>query len=225
MIAFHDITKQVVYDFQNYRYQLSSLDQLEYFQQGLLKDHLDANNFIDLPTVDEILLQKYPFVDKINPDIVRTIIRRNQHVKRLVDYAVKHKRGEKLTFDPLDEKDKVVLDLAKQFIYDLNHLIYKHELDQLFSNLTFVNNDVNQLFVGTIDVIGKSKKGWILFSLKTSKTSYWKKYAAELYLEKVLFETNSGQKVKEMYILNPRNEQFVVPAKELSQGEKASLFF
>jgi len=159
MIAFHDITKQTVYDFKNYRYQLVALDQLEYFQQGLLKDHLDANNFIDLPTVDEILLQKYPFVDKINPDIVQAIIRRNQHVKKLVDHAIKHKRGEKLTFDPLDEKDKVVLDLAKQFIYDLNHLIYKHELNQLFSNLTFVNNDVNQLFVGTIDVIGKSKKG------------------------------------------------------------------
>jgi hypothetical protein len=46
---------------------------------------------------------------------------------------------------------------------------------------------------------------------------------AELYLQKVLFETNTGFKVKGMFVLNPRSERYIFDYEDLSQKEKRKL--
>jgi hypothetical protein len=158
-IKFHDLSKNVVYDFKNFTYKLIDQNDLPYHLKELLTDKIADDLTIMIPTADDLVLENYPFINQLNSEIVNKIIRRNHRINQLVDHAIKTKKTEKLFFDPLEEKDHFVIEIAKQYLYDLNKFIYKYEVTNLYSNLTFLNNDVNELFIGTIDVVAKGKNG------------------------------------------------------------------
>jgi len=225
-IALNDVSLNVTYDLETFKYKLIKLKGLNHELELLLKDKVDSENLtINIPTINDILLEKYPFINELNPEIVNKIIDRNKRINDLVDYAIKNRSSAKLVFNPLEEKDKNVIEMARQYLYSLNKLIYKYEITALYSNVTFINHDVNQLFMGTIDILAKSGGKWLIFSLKSSKTSYLKKYFAELYLQKLLVETNTNLKIKSMFILNPRAERYLFEYQDLTKKEKHNLFF
>jgi len=225
-IALNDVSLNVTYDLETFKYKLIKLKGLNHELELLLKDKVDSENLtINIPTINDILLEKYPFINELNPEIVNKIIDRNKRINDLVDYAIKNRSSAKLVFNPLEEKDKNVIEMARQYLYSLNKLIYKYEITALYSNVTFINHDVNQLFMGTIDILAKSGGKWLIFSLKSSKTSYLKKYFAELYLQKLLVETNTNLKIKSMFILNPRAERYLFEYQDLTKKEKNNLFF
>jgi len=224
--ALNDVSANVAYDLDTFEYRLTNLKGLNPNLELILKDKVDTETLaINLPTINDILLKKYPFINELNPEIVKKIIDRNKRINDLVDHAIKTRKSVKLVFDPLDEKDKNVIEIARQYLYSLNKLIYKYEISALYSNLTFINHDVNHLFIGTIDILAKSGDFWYIFSLKSSKTSYLKKYFAELYLQKLLVENNTNFKVKSMFILNPRAERYLFEYQDLTKKEKNNLFF
>ncbi|WP_026389269.1 hypothetical protein [[Acholeplasma] multilocale] len=215
----NDITNSIRYDDVKYKYELfNGINNVDYHLSELLKMNLDGN-FISMPSIPEIVNEAYPFIEKQSQELVYQLISRNRKIKRLIYNAVNTKKGPDLIFDPLDEKDKFIIGLAKSVVHDLNKFIYKHEITSLFSNLTFINNDIHNPYIGTIDFLATDSRNWFLCSFKTSRTSFTQKYGAEMYLQKKMIESNNKFKISKMFILNPRSEQVIIEAPTLSKGE------
>jgi len=179
---------------------------------------------VQLPQLSTLLTKVYPYLEHPAQSIVNSIIARNQRINDLILQSLQRRNSEKLVFYPEAEKDEFVLQMTRDFINLLNKLIYKYELTILDGFKTFINNDIHHPFIGTIDIIAKSKtNGWYLFLLKTSKTSYLEKDYAQAFLQKTLVESNSKIKIKTSFLLNPRQEQVWLPIPEISQNIQFAL--
>ncbi|ATG97766.1 hypothetical protein [Mesoplasma lactucae] len=221
----HDITDFIYYDYKNFSYKLiGEFEDLPYYLQELLQGKIKNDKTIDMPSIDVLLQKVYPFIDSPSKEVINKIIERNRRVRELVKASIDNKKSEKLEFDQGLEKDRFVIQLAKEFVFDLNKAIYKYELTDFYAYKTFINADINHPFIGTIDVLARNKDNeWFLFLLKTSRTNYTEKYFAESFLQKTLFENNTKFKIKEAFILNPRQDRYLLEVKEISTGEKFEL--
>lgn len=219
-INLQDITSAVIYNDKTFSYKLKTdLLNLSHFHQELLKNKIGPSQEILLPTISGIVTECYPFIEKRNLQLINQIIERNKKINNLIFHAISTKRGMELNFDPLEEKDKFILGLAKSVCFDLNKFIYKYEISNLYPNKTFINADINNLYLGNIDLIAQGKNCWYLITFKMSRSGYNQKYFAELFLQKQAFENNTKFKIQECFIFNPREQRVVVTANEISGGE------
>lgn len=224
-IDFNDLTSGITFDLNVKQYRLiQDVSRFSYHQQTLLANWVDDNNWVQLPQLSMLLTKVYPYLEHPAQSIVNSIIARNQRINDLILQSLQRRNSEKLVFYPETEKDEFVLQMTRDFINLLNKLIYKYELTILDGFKTFINNDIHHPFIGTIDIIAKSKtNGWYLFLLKTSKTSYLAKDYAQAFLQKTLVESNSKIRIKTSFLLNPRQEQVWLPIPEISQNIQFAL--
>ncbi|AVP49642.1 hypothetical protein [Williamsoniiplasma luminosum] len=218
----HNVNNAVVYDEKTFKYLLKNPKQLENHHLKILEPFL-SEEVIEIPTISGLLNEVYPFIEKCNPDLIETLIQRTQEINKLVSLAINNKKGFELTFTPIDDKDKFINNLAKSIIYDINKLIYKFNISHIWANKTFINLDINQIFIGTIPIIATNKKEWFLINYKTSRSGYNQKYAAELTLQKLLFESNTKFKIAKTILLNPRAERAMIETQSISNYEKIKL--
>ncbi len=218
-ITFHDLTSGITFDQKTKQYRLTkAIAEFSDDQQTLLARWVDANHVVQLPDLSSLLAKVYPYLNNPAQSVIDLITSRNQRINDLILRSLQRRNGEKLVFYPETEKDAFVLELTRDFINLLNKLIYKYELTVMEGFKTFINNDIHHPFIGTIDIIAKSKTNqWYLFLLKTSKTSYLAKDYAQGFLQKILVESNSKIKIKNSFLLNPRQEQVWLPVREISQ--------
>ncbi|WP_031542260.1 hypothetical protein [Mesoplasma photuris] len=215
----NDISNSVIYNHQKYEYSLiKPITSLDLHIQNLVKNKLENDN-IKIKSIPEIVNDVFPFIEKVNQDVVKSLINRNLRIKKIIFNYLEKWNGLDLKFDPMDEKDKFIIEIAKSVMHDINKFLYKKDIKYIYPNKTFINNDFENVYIGTIDAIMSNGKEWFLLSFKTSKTSYNQKYSAELFMQKELFESNNKFKISEMYILNPRNERVILEADKLSNYE------
>ncbi|PPE06038.1 hypothetical protein [Williamsoniiplasma lucivorax] len=221
-INIHDITDAVAYDENTFKYFLENETKLDSHHLKIMEKFLNGHE-IAIPAISTLLNQAYPFVGKRDAELIKTLIKRNQDINKLVTLAIHNKKSFELVFNVIDDKAKFENSLAKSIVYDLNKLIYKFNISHLWANKTFINGDVNRLFIGTIPIIATNKKEWFLINFKTSQSGYDQKYAAELELQKELFETNTKFKIAKTILLNPRAQRVVVETFTISNYEKTKL--
>ncbi|ATZ18490.1 hypothetical protein ESOMN_v1c01050 [Williamsoniiplasma somnilux] len=215
-----DITNLISYDEETYSYKFEKpLTTLAEHQKVLLKNKIGKNNEILLPTINEICTNIYPFIEKRSNELINTLISRNKRIKRLIFNAIEKRKDIELNFEPLDEKDKFIINLAKSIVHDLNKFIYKYEIGNLYANKTFLNNDINSFYIGTVDLIAQSKNNIYIATFKISRSGFNQKYLAELALQKELVESNLNYKIADSFIFNPREERVIIKAHNISKGE------
>jgi|GEM_PF-652317 len=224
-INLNDLTSGVTFDQNTKQYRLTqAVSKFTANQQSLLAGWVDDNNVVQLPQLSALLTKVYPYLNSPASNVIDLIIGRNQRINDLILLSLQRRKSEKLVFYPEGEKDAFVLEMTRAFINLLNKLIYKYELTVLEGFKTFVNNDIHHPFIGTIDIIAQSKTNqWYLFLLKTSKTSYLARDYAQGFLQKTLVESNSKIKLKNSFLLNPRQEQVWFPILEISQSIQFAL--
>ncbi|WP_027063407.1 hypothetical protein [Mesoplasma seiffertii] len=219
-----DLSQILTYNEKTFAYNLATpTDDLDYYLAQLITDNLQGDT-LNVPTISEIVNQVYPFINKQSSEIVQNLINRTRRIKALVFHAINNQRGAEFQFDELTEKDKFIIKLAKSIVHDLNKFLYKYEIKHSFCNLVLINNDVNNLFIGTIDFLATNGKEWFLCSFKNSRSGFNQKYSAELYLQKQLIESNTKYKITKMLIFNPLEERVVVESNILSNYELFKLF-
>lgn len=158
-LDFHDLSAFVYFDLRTKQYKLvGEIDNLPFHLQTFLGQQVDSQKVIQLPTMEEQLQKVYPFIDQPPLAVINQIIQRNQKISQLIKFSLLNQTSNQLMFFPQEEKDPFVLDLARQFIYALNKLIYKYELTHFYADQLLINNDVNYPFIGNVDLVAKNKQ-------------------------------------------------------------------
>ncbi|AUB32135.1 PD-(D/E)XK nuclease family protein [Spiroplasma floricola] len=181
------------------------------------------NKKIKLPFVSKILEECFPFLQSkfIKKEIIESSIKQGECVHKIISESINERRDFKLNLIIKDCKNSNHINIAKRIITELNSFIYKYDIDQIFSERTFFYTGYDCNFLGTIDIILKSKDTFYIMDIKTSKVNYVEKYNAQLFLYKKMFENASNKTVANCFILNPRENRVLMEYEKLSKQEQA----
>ncbi|WP_339020825.1 hypothetical protein [Spiroplasma endosymbiont of Atherix ibis] len=195
-------------------------EQVKIFPENL-KQFIDKRK-IKLPFVSKILEECFPFLQNkfIKKEIIENYIKQGECVHKIISESINERRDFKLNLIIRDCKNSNHINIAKRIITELNSFIYKYDIDQIFSEKTFFYTGYDCNFLGTIDIILKSKDIFYIMDIKTSKVNYVEKYNAQLFLYKKMFENISNKTVKNCFILNPRENRVLMEYEKLSKNEQ-----
>ncbi|AUM63016.1 PD-(D/E)XK nuclease family protein [Spiroplasma monobiae] len=190
-----------------------------------LAEFLDGSK-INLPFVSMILEECYPFLHNkfIKKEVIENSVKQGVCVHKIISDSINERKEFKLNLVVKDCKNSNHLNIAKRLITELNSFIYKYDIDQIYSEKTFFYSGYDCNYLGTIDLILKSKDKFYIMDIKTSRVNYVEKYNAQLFLYKKMFENASGKIVDECFILNPREDRVLMTYERLNNQEISRIF-
>ncbi|WP_338984989.1 PD-(D/E)XK nuclease family protein [Spiroplasma endosymbiont of Diplazon laetatorius] len=199
-------------------------------KEGVQELPSDLNSFIngnkiELPFVSIILEECFPYLQNkfIKKEIIVNSMKQGECVHQIISDSIKERKEFKLNLVVKDCKNSNHLNIAKRIITELNAFIYKHDIDHVYSERTFVYLGYDCNYIGTVDIILKSKDTFYIMDVKTSRTNYVEKYNAQLFLYKKMFENASKKNVTDCFILNPREERVLMKHEKLSKQEQSRI--
>ncbi|QHX37042.1 PD-(D/E)XK nuclease family protein [Spiroplasma sp. BIUS-1] len=191
---------------------------------------MELENFIDgrkinLPFVSMILEKCFPYLQNkfIKKEVIDNSIKQGECVHKMISDSINQRNDFKVNLVVNDCKNQNHLNIAKRIITELNSFIYKYDIDQIYSEKTFYYTGYDCDYIGTVDIILKSKDKFYIMDIKTSRVNYTEKYNAQLFLYKKMFEQNSKKKVEDCFILNPREDRVLMKHENLSNQEKSRI--
>lgn len=205
----NDITKKVVWDATHQKYFLnpeSKLTEHNIYTKALTKQVGEIN----IPNVNDVLLQEYQFINKLKTTIVENSIKKMECIKEIVFVSIQQKSGQKIALVNTACVNKDHINAAKRFITELNNFCYKHEIVEIMCDRIFLFLENELSFLGHIDLLLKGRQKNYLIELKTSKTNYTEKYQAQLFLNKMLVENSRTLKIEGVYVLNIFEQQTIL---------------
>ncbi|QBQ08177.1 hypothetical protein SGLAD_v1c09780 [Spiroplasma gladiatoris] len=226
-IALNEISKYVKWDYVKQKFLvIKEIEPKNIYLQKLLKNL--RNGEINMLNTYDILLETFPYVEKLNQEIINNAISMQECVKKRVYKSIYNKQNKTLKLEETKCTNKNHINITKRFITELNNMIYKFDVKEIFANRVFLNRDFNKPFIGKVDILMKTNSDYIQVELKTSKTNYLEKNNANLYLNKILIETSREIKMRNLFILNVRENQvfqeYEKPKKSLENLILAKIF-
>ncbi len=190
-----------------------------------LQNFIGKDNKIDLPFVSLILEKNFPYIHNkfIKKDLVDNSIKQGICVHNMISHSIKERKDFKLNLNILDCKNSNHINIAKRIITELNSFIYKYNIDQIYSEKTYLYLGYDCNYLGTIDIILKSKETYYIMDIKTSRTNFIDKYNAQLFLYKKMFENATKKIVENCFILNPREDRIFMEYEPISKTEQAKI--
>ncbi|WP_342258783.1 hypothetical protein [Spiroplasma endosymbiont of Dioctria linearis] len=190
-----------------------------------LQNFIGKDNKIDLPFVSLILEKNFPYIHNkfIKKDLVDNSIKQGICVHNMISHSIKERKDFKLNLNILDCKNSNHINIAKRIITELNSFIYKYNIDQIYSEKTYLYLGYDCNYLGTIDIILKSKESYYIMDIKTSRTNFVDKYNAQLFLYKKMFENATKKIVENCFILNPREDRIFMEYEPISKTEQTKI--
>ncbi|ALD66876.1 hypothetical protein [Spiroplasma cantharicola] len=190
-----------------------------------LKNFIVEDNKINLPFVSVILEHNYPYLHNkfVKKEIVENSIKQGICVHNMISQSIKERNDFKLNLNILDCKNTNHINIAKRIITELNSFIYKYNIDQIYSERTYLYLGYDCNYLGTIDIILKSKDTYYIMDIKTSRSNFVDKYNAQLFLYKKIFENASKKIVENCFILNPREDRVFMEYVPISKKEQTRI--
>ncbi|WP_339030048.1 hypothetical protein [Spiroplasma endosymbiont of Cantharis nigra] len=190
-----------------------------------LQNFIGKDNKINLPFVSLILEKNFPYIHNkfIKKDLVDNSIKQGICVHNMISHSIKDRKDFKLNLNILDCKNSNHINIAKRIITELNSFIYKYNIDQIYSEKTYLYLGYDCNYLGTIDIILKSKDTYYIMDIKTSRTNFVDKYNAQLFLYKKMFENATKKIVESCFILNPREDRIFMEYLPISKNEQTKI--
>ncbi|AGR42509.1 hypothetical protein [Spiroplasma diminutum] len=213
---------QIIKRDENFNYILKEdIKEVPFFLKGFIGE----TDKIELPFVSIILEKCFPFLHNkfVKKEIIENSIKQGQCVHQMISDSINNRKDFKLNLSTSDCKNSNHINIAKRIITELNSFIYKYEIDQIYSERTFLYLGFDCNYIGTIDIILKSKEKYYIMDIKTSRVNYIEKYNAQLFLYKKLFENATGNLVENCFILNPREERIFMEYEPINKKEQGRI--
>ncbi|WP_339034063.1 hypothetical protein [Spiroplasma endosymbiont of Cantharis rufa] len=190
-----------------------------------LQNFIGKDNKINLPFVSLILEKNFPYIHNkfIKKDLVDNSIKQGICVHNMISHSIKERKDFKLNLNILDCKNSNHINIAKRIVTELNSFIYKYNIDQIYSEKTYLYLGYDCNYLGTIDIILKSKETYYIMDIKTSRTNFVDKYNAQLFLYKKMFENATKKNVERCFILNPREDRIFMEYLPISKNELSKI--
>lgn len=181
-----------------------------FFNEFKYDSKLFFENFYQIKFLSDLVLEKYPFINNLNNNIIDVIIERNESIKKIIKESIRRRNAFEIKAHNLDYKDKTLLIKAKSIIKNLNNFIYKNKINKFWTDLIFLNVEKSIANFGYIECLCSNGKEYFLCMFKFSKSPYIEKYQYEVDLINKMLNKKFGVKVSKTLLFNIYAEQSVI---------------
>ncbi|PPE04757.1 hypothetical protein EELLY_v1c04370 [Entomoplasma ellychniae] len=166
-------------------------------------------NILNIKNDANFIIQKYPFVNQLNDQILFDISQRNELIKQIVKISIKQRSSSEIRFPDESYDNKKIATYAKTLIKNLNNFIYKNKINKFWTDVVLINNNKITPYISNIEIICTNGKEYFILLLKFSKSPYIDKYKYESELINNTISELFNIKIKETILLNIMSEQAI----------------